>query len=284
MRKRIIALTVLLFVAVWTSGCGGKDASQAPSGETASAAKPAETAAAPAPEAGKKGFQKIGDFMDAWSALYNQNEAVINGYEGMPIMELVTPPTTFIGTVQYDLLNLEDKNGRFEGTMMLSGIKGFVEKAGSKITFGYDRTLEKDGFGPSAKAGDHQVEHGSADLDQRYYKDESATERGGKVISRSANEFKQLADGSMICLVFNGQTINFRGDEETSDSVIYVHNGKGVYDFVVGKAKTGPGFAGFSFADKGDLTKEQALALLQASGYALDKSGGIKDGKLVLDK
>ena len=31
---------------------------------------------------------------------------------------------------------------------MLSGIKGFVEKSGSKITFGYDRILEKDGFGP----------------------------------------------------------------------------------------------------------------------------------------
>ena len=284
MRKRIIALSVLLFVAVWTSGCGGKDASQAPAGEAAAPAKPAETAAAPAPERGSKGFQKIGDYLDAWTALYNQNEAVINGYEGMPIMELVTPPTTFIGTVQYDLLNPMGKNGRFEGTMMLSGIKGFVEKSGSKITFGYDRILEKDGFGPLAKAGDHDFEKGSADLDQHHYKDESATERGGKVISRSANEFKQLADGSMICLVFNGQTINFRGDEETSDSVIYVHNGKGVYDFVVGKAKTGPGFAGFSFADKGDLTKEQALAELQAAGYAVDKSGGIKDGKLVLDK
>ena len=240
MRTKIIALSVLLLVAAWTSGCGGKDASQAPSGETASAAKPAETAAPQAQEAAKKGFQKIGDFMDAWSALYNQNEAVINGYEGMPIMELVTPPMTFIGTVQFDLLNPENKNGRFEGTMMLAGKKGVVEKSGSKITFGYDVVLEKDGFGPLAKAGDREVLKGSLDLDPGYYRAEESTERSGKMIVRSYHEFKRLADGSIICFVFSGQTINARGDEETSDDVIYIHNGKGQYDFVVGKGNHGP--------------------------------------------
>ena len=281
LRNKIIALSVLLLAAIWTSGCGKKDATQPLAGDAAAAAKPAEAETA-APSKG--GFEKIGDFLDAWSAAFKQNEEAINAYEGMPILELVTAPATFIGTSQYDLLNLENKNGRFEGTMMLSGIKGFVEKSGSKIAFGYDRTLDKDGFGPLAKTGDHEVEKGSADLDRRHYLDESTTERGGKVIVRTVNEFKQLSDGSIICLVFRGQAINARGEEEAGDSVIYIHNGKGRYDFVVGKGTTGPGFAGFSFAEKGDLTKDQAIEALKAAGYTLEKSGGIADGKIAVDK
>lgn len=88
----------------------------------------------------------------------------------------------------------------------------------------------------------------------------------------------------MICLAFNGHTINARSDEETSDSVIYLHNGKKRYDFVVGKGKTSPQFKNVSFADKGNLTKEQAIELFKAAGYTIEKTGGIKDGKLVADK
>lgn len=280
MKHRTLGLIAVLFVSTWISACGG-GSSQAPAGEAA-AAKPAETAA-PAPEAGKKGFQKIGDFLDAWSALYDQNEAAINGYEGLPIMELVTPPMTFIGTVQFDILNPENKDGRFEGTLMLAGKKAAMERSGSKVIFGYDLVLEKDGFGPLAKAGDRQVLKGSLDLDPGYYRAEESTERNGKMIVRSFHEFKRLGDGSIICFVFRGQTINARGDEETSDDVIYIHNGKDKYDFVVGKGTAGPGFAALSFADKGDLTKDQAVEMLKTVGYKIEKRGGVRDGKLFLD-
>jgi hypothetical protein len=284
MGKMIYRISVLLIASLLIMACGGDKAAQKPASDSTTAAKSQPAESTPVPAAAKAGFQKIGDMLNAWSALYKQNEKVLNAYEGMPIMELVTPPLTFVATVQYDLLNVGNKDGRFEGALALAGFKGFIERAGSKLTFGYDRKLEKDGFGPMAKAGDHEVQSGSLDLDQKVYRSEVYVDRAEKRISHDYVEFKMLADGSMICLVFRGQTINARGDEDTSDSVIYVHNGKDQYDFVVGKGKTGPGFKTISFADQGDWTKEKALEGLKAAGYAIETSGGIKGGKLVVDK
>lgn len=282
MKKRIMVFSVLLCVSLLFTACSGGKAPQTPAEDSASASQPADSIVTPAPV--KSGFEKIGDMADAWNDLYKNNEAVINKYDGMPIMGLVTPPITFITTVQFDLLNMDNKDGRIEGKLMFAGYDGFVEKAGAKITFGYDHKLEKDGFGPAAKAGDRNVENGSLELDKEYYIAETFTERAGKKISRSYTEFKRLGDKSMICLAFSGQTINGKGDEDTSDEVIFLHNGKNRYDFVIANAKTGPEFKSISFADKGDLTKEQAIALFKTAGYTIDQSGGIKDGKLVVDK
>jgi hypothetical protein len=201
----------------------------------------------------------------------------------MPIMALVTPPLTFVASVQFDMLNPTNRDGRFEGKLLLAGYRGFVEKAGSRVTFGYDDNLAKDGFGPGAKAGDHLAAGGSLDLDKAYYICETSTERAGKKIARTYHEFKRLDDGSMICLALAGQTYDFRGNEEPKDDAIFLHNGPGRYDFVVAKGKNGPGFKAVSFADQGDLTKAQALGLLQAAGYVIEASGGIQGGKLVLD-
>jgi hypothetical protein len=287
MKKRIMVFSVFLAVSLLFTACGGGKSPQKPAGDSASASttsasEPADNPVAAAPA--KSGFQKIGDMSDAWSDLYKNNEAVINRYDGMPIMELVTPPLTFLSSVQYDMLNSDNKDGRFEGRLMLAGYQGFVEKAGAKITFGSDHTLEKDGFGPSAKAGDRMVEKGSFALDQELYISETFTERAGSKITRGYTEFKRLGDGSIICLAFSGQTINGKGDEAISDDVIFLRNGKNQYDFVIANAKTGPEFKSISLADKGDLTKEQAIELFKTAGYAADQTGGIKDGKLVVDK
>ncbi|HQM64801.1 MAG TPA: hypothetical protein PK176_15920, partial [Acidobacteriota bacterium] len=208
----------------------------------------------------------------------------INNYEGMPIMELVTPATTFIGSVQFDMLNLDETDGHFTGRLMLAGYPAVMDRAGSMITFSYDFKREKDGFGPLAKAGDRMVENGSLDLKQGYYKTEDFTERGGTRIARSYHEFKRLGDGSMICMVFSGQAVDARGDAQPSDSAIYIHNGKDRYDFVVAKGTAGPGFTPMSFADKGDLTKARAIEQFQSAGYTINKSGGIRNGKLALDQ
>ena len=287
MKKRIMVFSLILCISLLFTVCGGGKSPQKPveesaSASTTSASQPADRTAAPAPA--NSGFQKIGDISDAWSDLYKKNEAVINRYDGMPIMELVTPPLTFLSSVQYDMLNSDNRDGRFAGRLMLAGYQGFVEKAGAKITFGSDHMLEKDGFGPSAKAGDRMVEKGSFALDQELYISETFTERAGRKISRGYTEFKRFGDGSMICLAFSGQTINGKGDEAISDDVIFLHNGKNQYDFVIAKAKTGPEFKSISLADKGDLTKEQAIELFKTAGYAIDQTGGIKDGKLVVDK
>jgi len=282
MKKTIVVFFMFLGVALLFSACGGSKSPEAPAGESGPASQPAASVAAPAPA--RAGFQKISDISEAWSNLYNQNEAVINNYEGMPIMGLVTPAVTFITAVQFDLLNSDNRDGRFEGKLMMAGYKGFVEKAGAKITFGYDDKREKDGFGQSVKAGDRLVANGSFALDKEHYQCEMFTERGGRKITRSYTEFKRLGDGSMICLAFDGRTSNMRGDEDLSDDVIFLRNGKNQYDFVIARAKTGPEFKSISLSDKGDLTKEQAIELFKAAGYAINQTGGIKDGKLAVDK
>lgn len=283
MKKRMTAFSLLLCVALLFSACGGGKTPQKPAEESASQpAKSAEPAAPATPV--RSGLQKISDMSDAWGALYSQNEKAINDYNGMPIMDLVTPALIFLGGVQFDMLNPDNRDGRFEGKLMLAGYKGFVEKAGARITFGYDDKLEKDGLGPAAKAGDRMASSGSLALDKEYYICETYTERAGKKINRNYSEFKRLGDGSMICLAMNGRTIDARGDEVLSDDAIFLHNGAGRYDFVIAKAKTGPEFKSISFADKGDLTKAQALELFKAAGYAIETSGGILDGKLVVDK
>ncbi|MBN2432792.1 MAG: hypothetical protein JXQ27_15055 [Acidobacteria bacterium] len=283
MAQRIMFASFFLLISLCLIACGGGNSPQPPAETPAAASPVTETLSTPsAPES--KGLTKISDMLDAWNTLYDQNEAVINDYEGMPIMELVTPAATFIGSVQFDILNLDNKDGQYSGTLPLAGYKGQMEKSGSMITFGWDHTMEKDGFGPLAKKGDHLLENGFLDLDKEYYREERTTDRAGQRIARSYNEFKRLADGSMICLVFNGQAMDARGNAATSDSVIYLHNGPGRYDFVIAKGTTGPGFTPFSFAEKGDLTKDQAIELFRNAGYTIDKTGGIKDGKLVLDK
>lgn len=128
------------------------------------------------------------------------------------------------------------------------------------------------------------VGSGSVDLDMATYVLETYTERSGKKILRDSTEFRRLADGSMICLSLNGHTLDGKGDPSLRNQVIYLHNGAGRYDFVVGNATTGPEFAKLSFAEKGDLAKEQALELVKASGYTVEASGGIRDGKLVVEK
>jgi len=280
MRSKLVGLLGIVVLVLGAAGCGGSDQPSGPAGEPAAASQPAEPAAASA----EAGLQKIGDMAEVWNELYKQNEVAINNYEGMPIMELVTPSTTFIVSVQFDLLNLDNTDGHFTGRLMLAGYPAVMDRAGSTITFSYDFKREKDGFGPLAKAGDRVVENGSLDLKQGYYKAEDFTERGGTRIARSYHEFKRLGDGSMICLALSGQAVNARGDAQPSDSVIYIHNGKDRYDFVVAKGTAGPGFTPISFADKGDLTKAQAVELFQSAGYTIDKSGGIQNGKLALDQ
>ncbi len=284
MSKLLGVFSLVLLMVVFFTACGG--ASPEPKSEAVAVeSTQAETAGSKSTQiAARTGFAKIADISEAWSELYNQNEAILNAYEGMPIMGLVTPPMTFVAGVQYDMLNLDNLDGRFEGKLMLAGFPGFVEKKGTLIRFGYENTLEKDGFAPNDKAGDRTVQSGFFDLNAEYYQAEKSTVRGDRTISRSFTEFKRLQDGSMICIDFNGRAIDGRGNDTSADEVIFLHNGKGRYDFVIAKAQNGPGFEPISFADQGELAKDQAIKLLIEAGYTLDKVGGIQDGQLVLDK
>jgi hypothetical protein len=279
MKKTMTALIGCACVALLFFACGKSKETSA-----GGAAAASQSAAAPAAVPERTGMKKIGDMADAWTALYNQNEAAINSYEGMPIMGLVTPPLALAMATQFDMMNIDERDGRFEGKMMLAGYKGFVERSGSLLTFGYDDTLQKDGFGPAHKAGTRVKGGGSLDLAKEYFIWHTHNEQEGKEVDRDFTQFKRLADGSMICLAMNGRLFNMRGDADPADSVIYLHNGPGRYDFVIAKGKNGPGFTPISFAEQGDLTQAQAVELIKAAGYVIEHSGRIQGGKLVLDE
>lgn len=281
MKSKPLAWIMVLGITLLFGACGKPGQEPAPA---AAAPQGTTTAEPPAPAAARTGLRTISDMADAWNTLSNQNEKAINDYEGMPILGLVTPPLAFAAAVQFDIMNPNNRDGRFEGKLMLAGRPGFLERAGAKLTFGYDDKLAKDGFGPMNKAGDRLSGSGSLDLDAGYFIWETFNEREGRKIQREYTEFKRLDDGSMICLALSGQAFNLRGDEEMRSTAIYLHNGPGRYDFIVARGQAGPGFPVLSFAAKGDLAKAQATELFQAAGYEIEKSGGIQGGVLVLDK
>jgi hypothetical protein len=221
-------------------------------------------------------FECISDISDYWNKLYTANEAAINAYEGMPIMELVTPGMCFISGVQYDILNIFNEDGRFEGNLMLAGYPGFEEKKGSQITFGYEYTLEEDSQFSYSKAGDKTIENGNCDLKTGYYFTESYTDRSGDIIDRSTSEFKLQSDKTMCALVIDGGTISYNNEEKLTTSYIFIRAGEGLYDFAVGQSATGTAFDVLKLED--NMTKDQAISAFEAAGATIVYKGGIKDG------
>ena len=227
-------------------------------------------------------IKTISDYSAAWNEVYNQNEAAINKYDE-PIMELVSPGLEFVSGVQYDLLNMENKDGRFEGELMMAGFPGVLERKGSKMSFGYDYIRDEDGFGPTMKVGDRIVEDGNCDLGKGTYVTETFTERNGQKIERSYSEFKRFKNGEMICLRTYSSSLNFSGEAALSNTCTYIKAGKDKFDFVIGKATQGPAFEKLSFIDKNDLSKDEARQMMEAAGYQIEKSGGIANGILVVE-
>lgn len=226
-------------------------------------------------------FNNISDISDYWNDLYKSNEEAINNYEGMPILELVTPGLSFVTGVQYDLLNIFNEDGRFEGNLMLSGYPGFEERKGAEITFGYEYIYEEeDGFS-NHKPGDKKVENGNCDLDKGYFFSDSYTERDSEIISRSISEFKKRSDSGMSVLIMEGSKYDFRGEEKLSTNYIFIDADFGRYDFAVANSEAGVNFD-ILHLEK-DMTKDEAIKMLQTAGATIKYSGGIKDGALYLD-
>jgi len=306
MTQNLSTLLIVTGAVLALSACGSKDkasgqdpkgpepkAQPADPGATGMAPemapeKPAEPKPAPVAEpkatTGPKELKKLGDFVDAWTSRYQANEAAVNAYEGMPIMELVSPALLLAIGPQFDLLNADGADGRFEGQLIMAGKKGFIEKKGDVLTFGYSHTLDKDGFGPTAKKGDVQILEGSADLAKGSITLRNRTERDGKKITATQTEYRLLPNGGMLCLSLNGHSIDGKGEPSKFSNFIFLHNGDKKYDFVVGKAEFGPELPAVTLTEKGDLDKAKAAALATASGYKVEKTGGVVDGKLVLDR
>ena len=277
MRIKLIFLSLLLCTALVISGCGGGDDKDVPANSDT------RTSSSSSAEKSSSGFTKISDMAEAWNQAYKWHEKAINDYEGMPLMELASAGLTFVSGVQYDMLNLENKDGHFEGELMLAGYPAFLDKKGNKMTFGYESVLKEDGFGPRQKAGDRKIENGTFEMDKEYYVCDSYTERNGQNIERYYAEFKRLKDGSMMCLDISGFGIDYSDNQTKSNDAVFIKISKDKLDVVIGKASTGPDFEKLSLADKNDLSKEQAIEIFETAGYTIETTGGVSGGKFTID-
>lgn len=226
-------------------------------------------------------FTCIVDVSDYWSSLYATNEKAVNEYEGLESLVVVTPGLCFVTGVQYDILNINNVDGRFDGELLLAGYEGFVDKNGSQLTFGYEDVLDEDGFTNTMKAGDKKVENGNCNLNNGYYYSNSYTERDGVIITRSTNEFQKESDGSMSALVMEGNTMDFRGNEALSTSYTFIRIGDGWMEYVYAKSEIGTSYEELHL--KENMTKEAAVEMLEAAGATIDHTGGVKDGAFYID-
>ena len=138
MRRKLMLFSFFLCFVLLLTACGGSSAPEPAGGE--SAAEEAEVSGGEAPEAEptkekpsgvpgpKSGFEKINDIADAWNALYSQNEKAINDYEGMPLWNWYRRGLHCY-RCQYDLLT-DNKDGCFEGTLMLPGLTVLLKRQG----------------------------------------------------------------------------------------------------------------------------------------------------------
>lgn len=225
-------------------------------------------------------FETIADISEYWNELYNSNEGVINDYE-VPVIELVTPGLCFITGVQYDILNIYNEEGRFEGDLMLAGFPAFVEKKGPEIIFGYEYTYDEEGGFGNNQVGDRKVENGTCDLDSGYYYTEQYTEREGKHIRRNTYEFITSSKSGMCTLVIEGSNLNFRDEESPSTNYIFIDADNGKFDFAIAKSEHGTNFDNLYLEN--DMTKAAAIDMFKEAGAVIEYSGGIKDGNMYMD-
>jgi hypothetical protein len=238
---------------------------------------------------GMKDFERISNIPDLWNKLYEQNnvENIIGKSDDSLIKVLHGPNYGFADGSSFDNLNNKNLDGRFEGVLDYSGSlknKGFVEKKGTTIIFGSNVKSLENGSTEWFKVGDLEVNSGFVDLKEGYLSVKRYFERSGKIFYQTYIQFKRLGDGSMICLYLFGQSMDPYGKIGNRNDFVFVHSGKDRFDFTIGKATIGTEFEIVSIVDKSDLKKTEVIELLKSSGYTLDKTGGIKDGKLVLDK
>ncbi len=220
-------------------------------------------------------FNTIYDYTNAVTEIEGQHEAVINQYEDMPVLELPAAMLPIVTANMYEMLNLEEKDGRFEETEDSTGVTKFLEKKGTDIRFGFDGIRNQDGFSPDDKKGDRIVESGTLDGKKGHFKSESFTERAGSVLERSMVQCN-LINGDTVAILY--QFGKSSGENRTTS--VFISAGKDHYDFVIGSDNSGPGFPELILDFS---TAEEAAKRFEASGLKIVKSGGIQNGAFVVN-
>lgn len=278
--KRILSVTCLiLHVALILTGCGGKPQPGSVAGKPENLPASSDPTEPSSDKPGASGsYKKMGDLFDAWAALSGNHESVMGELE-QPI-RLVLLGGELATCVQYELFNEDNKNGRFEGRL-LDRYPGFIEKKDSELIFGYEDILTEDWF--PLKAGDKEMHNGRCDLDKGLLEAEWLTLSGENKIARTCIEFKEIKKGEMICLRTDGSKFDETLNEHPWTICTYIRLDKDKMDFVLGESALGASFEKLSIADKGVLTKEEAVEMMEDAGFEIQRTGSIANGQLSTD-
>ncbi|WMJ78682.1 MULTISPECIES: hypothetical protein [unclassified Sedimentibacter] len=283
--KKILGAVLIVFMIVGMfTGCGENITIDVPltseneENEVSSAIDKISEPVNPEPDnsSKSKSFDKISDFIDAVTEIEGIHEKVINEYENIPVIEIPAAFMPLATASMYELLNMDNKDGRFEGTGMISGFQEFIEKNGRVYSFGRDDVREKDGFTPYDKAGDRLVENGSFDGNKNLFHTESYSERNSALIQKTSVYCLLTNDDTVILLYQFGNNFDSRGEAIKADHAVFLTVSKNHYDFVLAQNTTGADFQVLPFSI---TTTEEAKKLFMDNGYKIDKTGGIYDGK-----
>lgn len=283
MRQKVAIYLILLFSFGLLIGCGSDR--QAVSGQNPDKIEDATPSQEPGKQpgdAGKSGNASSGrpdtmqGFLEEWNRTYKLHEKAVNAYEGMPVIDIFTVPLPLTSGPMYEILNMENKDGRHEGKLALSGLQAFIEKNGTKSVFGYDTLREQDGSGPNSKAGDRLVENGIFEADKGYFKTENQVERDGNTVDKTVAEYLRSPGGVFAAMYQYGSEFDARGDERKSTTAVFLLMGEKQYRFVVAKGEAGAAFQETALKD--GMTAEEAEDLLAKAGYRIQSTGGVQDG------
>lgn len=289
MLRRILGLIlVVTLTALPLFGCAGKSDSSVEndglnSGDAVLAEEleeieetdpPLGAAVTPDPVTGK--VTTITDYVDAWTTLYSIHESTINAYAGMPILDLVMVGLPMANAIFYSLLDLDNKDGNFDGPIGFSGHDGYYHKSGNQIKFGSDFERDANGFTPNEREGDSVKTEGEFDIDRGYLMIHDEVAREGKSISRTFTEFLRFEDGSYICLYQVVGDYDTYGDIKKSNRVAFIAMSEDHYDFVIGVGEFGMDGKVLSISDVDNAA--DATELLKSNNYTIESFGGIENG------
>jgi hypothetical protein len=286
MKRMSTILCIALCVVLVISGCGGGKPAQdnvdeKPEAESV-AEEPKEQPVSTEKPKASGSYEKIKDFSEAWTALIDVHEPAINAFDE-PLLELLNPGVELCFCVNYDMLNMDNKEGRHEGNFFILDYPAFVEKKGPQLTFGYEYTRTEESSNPNHKVGDKLAENGCCDLDKGFFQIENHTLRGEDKTVRTYVEIKEVKKSEMCCLRLYGSKFDVKMNEKPWTICTYMRVDKDTMDFVHARSIMGPNFEKLSIADKGILTKEEAVAMMEDAGFDIVRTGGIADEKVSID-
>lgn len=136
--KKLLVILMVLALLFSIGACGAGDETLKTEGQDAegTAAVPddeTDPAGGPAQQGGAGTFDTISAFSDEWNRLNNLHGAAVNAYAGPNMLtvplQLVMPALCFATGVQYEMLNINNTDGRMRGSCCLPDGRGMWKRA-----------------------------------------------------------------------------------------------------------------------------------------------------------